>query len=139
MPENAFVNCPVPPTEAGVAVALGSAKFVWDEFRATLVREKIADSQVWKTHSPKWGWSLRMLKKKRTIVWLSPGRGEFAALFILGARAVAAARAAKLPRAVVAALDGAPKYPEGTGLRLVVKSPRSLRALRQLATIKAAN
>jgi hypothetical protein len=56
-----------------------------------------------------------VLKKKRTIVWLSPGRGGFNVLFILSDRAVAAARAAKLPRAVLAALATAPKYPEGTG------------------------
>lgn len=139
MLENAFINRPAAPADADVGAALGPAKAAWDEFLDDLAREKIADTRIWKSHSPKWGWSLRVLKKKRTIVWLSPGRGGFNVLFILGDKAVAAARAAKLPRAVVSALDAAPKYPEGTGLRLIAKSPRDVPALLRLAAIKAAN
>ena len=139
MLENAFVNRPSPPTEADLATALGSAKAAWEEFLAALVRDQLATSHEWKSHNPKWGWSLRVLKKKRTIVWLSPGRGGFNVLFILGNKAVAAARATRLPKAITQALDAAPRYPEGTGLRLVAKTARDLPALLQLAAIKAAN
>lgn len=139
MLENAFINHPSPPAEADLTAALGAAAPIWDAFLLALSGAGIADTRVWKSHSAKWGWSLRVLKKKRTIVWLSPGRGGFDVLFILGERAVAAARSSKLPRHVLAALNAAPKYPEGTGLRLTVKSPRDLPALRKLAAIKAAN
>lgn len=60
-------------------------------------------------------------------------------LFILGDKAVQTARAAKLPVAVLRALDAAPKYPEGAGLRFSVSSARSLPAVKQLAAMKAAN
>jgi len=33
----------------------------------------------------------------------------------------------------------APKYPEGTGIRLTVKSPKDIAALLKLAAIKLAN
>lgn len=139
MLENAFINRPAPPADGDLATALGPAKAVWDEFLAALERDQLANAREWKCHSPKWGWSLRVLQRKRTIVWLSPGRGGFNVAFILGEKAVAAARAARLPQVVAQALNTAPKYPEGTGLRLVVKSARSLGALRRLAAIKAAN
>ncbi len=139
MLENAFINRPTPPTDADLADALGAAKTVWDDLLATLARDQIATSHEWKTHHAKWGWSLRVLKKRRTIVWLSPGRDGFNVLFILGPQAVAAARAARLPAKVRQALATAPRYPEGTGLRLVARSGRALPALRQLAAIKAAN
>lgn len=139
MLENSFINRPAAPADVDLGEALGAAKPAWDEFLERLAREKIADTHVWKSHSPKWGWSLRVLKKKRTIVWLSPGRGGFNVLFILGDKAVAAARGAKLPRAILAALEAAPRYPEGTGLGLVAKSPRDLPALQKLAALKAAN
>jgi hypothetical protein len=139
MLENAFINRPTRPTDADLVSALGAAQPVWDELLATLAREQLTTGHEWKTHNVKWGWSLRVVKKKRTIVWLSPGHGGFNVSFILGDKAVAAARAARLRMDVRHALATAPHYPEGTGLRLVVKSARDLPALRQLAAIKAAN
>ena len=138
-PPNAFIGRTTKPTETELGDALGPAGAVWDELLAKLAREHAADVHEWKCHSPKWGWSLRILRKKRTIVWLSPSTGCFEVLFILGERAMQAARAAKLPKAVAQTLATAPKYPEGTGVRLAVKSPRSLGALKQLAAIKVAN
>ena len=77
--------------------------------------------------------------KGTTIVWLSPQHDSFEVLFILGDKAVRAARQSDLPKRIVEALKEAPKYPEGTGVRLRVKSPRHLAALEKLAAIKLAN
>lgn len=139
MLENAFINRPTPPTDADLAAALGSAKAHWDDLLASLARDEITTGHEWKTHNAKWGWSLRVLKKKRTILWLAPGRDGFNVMFILGDKAVAAARAARLAMNIRHALATAPRYPEGTGLRLVAKSARDLPGLRRLAAIKAAN
>lgn len=116
-----------------------SISHVWDQFLAALAQQHGAAEGEWKSYALKWGWSLRVLRKKRTIVWLSPGIEEFEVLFMLGDKAVRAARESKLPRKSGDALAMAPRYPEGTGLRLIVKSPRSLAALKRLAAIKVAN
>lgn len=139
MLENAFINHPTPPTDADLATALGDAKAVWDDLLATLARDGITTGHEWKSHNAKWGWSLRVVKKKRTIVWLSPGRDGFNVLFILGDKAVAVARTARLRMDARHSLATAPRYPEGTGVRLVAKSVRDLPVLCQLAAIKAAN
>jgi hypothetical protein len=137
---NAFIGKKEPPTDSDLTTALGPTKTAWDQFLAGLAREHDVTGREWKNYySAKWGWSLRVLRKKRTIVWLSPSNDGFEVLFILGERAMQAARAAKLPQAVAQALATAPKYPEGTGVRLRVNSSRSLRALKQLAAIKVAN
>lgn len=80
-----------------------------------------------------------MKQKKRVIVYMAPGDGCFRVSFILRDKAVTAARAGKLPKAVLKALDEAPKYPEGTGLRLVVSKPGDLAAIRTLIGVKLAN
>ena len=36
-------------------------------------------------------------------------------------------------------MNTAPKYPEGTGVRFTMKTPKDLAAVRQLAAIKLAN
>jgi hypothetical protein len=139
MPENAFINRTAPPTDADVAAALGPAKAAWDQLLSDLAQELDVNVHEWKCHSPKWGWSLRAKRMARTIVWLSPSQSCFTVLFILGDKAVRAARQSKLPQRIVETLDAAPKYPEGTGVRLQVKNARMVGTLKKLAAIKLAN
>ena len=136
---NAFINKTKPPTDAQLAAALGAAKPTWDQLLASLAQEIEANVHEWKCYSPKWGWSLRVKRKARTIVWLSPSAGDFEVLFILGEAAMLAAQQTRLPQRVVQIINEAPKYPEGFGVRLRVKSRRDLAALRKLAMIKLAN
>lgn len=136
MLENAFIGRAEKPTDTDLSTALGRTKAVWDQLLLDLAREHGAETHEWKSYSARYGWSLRIVRKKRTIVWLSPGEGGFMVLFILGEKAVAAARSANLTEKVRLALEVAPKYPEGTGLRLLVKSARDLPPLSALAAIK---
>jgi hypothetical protein len=80
-----------------------------------------------------------MKRKKRTIVYLGPSLGCFQVSFVLGPRAVEAARESELPESVVKAINEAPRYAEGTGVRFVVSSTRDLEPLRTLVHIKLAN
>ena len=50
-----------------------------------------------------------------------------------------AARQSKWPKRVIKVMDEAPKYMEGTGIRLEVKSARDIGMLKKLAAIKLAN
>lgn len=95
--------------------------------------------QEWSSFSPKYGWSLKLKQKKRTIVYLGPRAGGFLASFVLGDRAVAAARESSLSSAVLRLLEEAPRYAEGTGLRLMVKSSRDVPSVVKLVQIKLAN
>ncbi len=139
MRTNAFIGKKARPTGAELAAALGPAQATWDKLLSDLAQEHGVNVLEWKCSSPKWGWSLRVKRKARTIVWLAPSAGRFTVLFILGDKAMRAARQTKLPRRVTQAMDKAPKYPEGTGLRFEVKSPGILGALKTLAAIKIAN
>jgi hypothetical protein len=78
------------------------------------------------------------MRKKRTIVWLAPCLGYFQVAFIFGDKAMQAARQTKWPKRIVKVMDEAPKYPEGTGIRLKVKSSRDIGTLKKLAAIKLA-
>lgn len=135
---NAFIGKPKPPTAAELAAALGPTKPVWDALIADLQRAGVAD-QEWNTYSPKAGWSLRLKRKGRNIVHLAPCPGCFRAALILGDKAMAAARRSKLPQRVIKILDAAPRYPEGTGIRLEIKKPKDIEMVKQLAAIKLAH
>ncbi len=124
------------PDDKALAKGLGPAKKLWDEF----VRH-IADTYPPVTEA--WGfykaWSLRLKRKKRTIVYLLPREGFFLCAFVFGGKATAAARQAKLPKAVVKAIDEAPVYAEGRGFRLEVRTARDVETMKALAAIKTAN
>jgi hypothetical protein len=136
---NAFIGITVQPTEMEIYATLGPSATTWKQLVDWLAQEQGVAEQEWKSSSPKYGWSLRLKLKKRTIIYLGPCTGCFRASFVLGDKAVAAARVSSLPKPILKLLDEAPRYAEGTGLRLIVKTERDLPAIRKLALIKLAN
>ena len=136
---NAFIGKTAKPSADELDSALGSSAIVWDQLIDWLEKEHGVNIQEWNSYSIKSGWSLRLKLKKRTIVWLAPCQGCFRVAFILGDRAIEATKQIDLPAEVAAAIAQAPKYPEGTGIRLVVKRASDLIAIRKLAAIKLAH
>ena len=135
MSPNAFIGRTQAPTDDELSAELGAARALWDE----LITELALPIQEWNSYSPKAGWFVKLKLKKRTIVYLSPRRGNFQVSFILGPKAVEAARQAKLSKTLMKIIDEAPRYPEGTGVRLEIKARRDLAAVKKLAAIKLAN
>src|SRR5690242_12188776 len=84
---NAFVGKAVEPSDAELAVELGSAQALW-----TKLRDEVGLGGEWHSYSKKAGWSLRLRKGERNIVYLVPGRGEFDISMVFGDRAVAVAK-----------------------------------------------
>ena len=139
MNPNAFIGRTKAPSDADLAAALGAVKPLWDEIVADMAHELGLTGSEWKSYGAKHGWALQLRRGKRNIVHLAPCEGSIHVLFILGARAVAAARAARLGAAGAKLLDEAPRYPEGTGIRLEVSRPRQIPLVRKLARIKLDN
>jgi len=136
MTTNAFINKTKPPTNSELSAALGATKPIWDALLVAVAQECDASIREWRSYSPKSGWALRVQRKARTIIWLAPAQDCFEVLFILGEAAMAAARQTRLPQRVLQAINEAPKYPEGSGVRLRVKPLRDLAAVKKLALIK---
>ena len=136
---NAFLGRTAQPAAEEVSAALGASAAPWKQLVDWLADEQGVADQEWKSSSPKYGWSLLLKLKKRTILYLAPCQGCFRVSLVLGDRAVAAARNCGLSQNTLKLLEEAPRYAEGTGLRLVVKSPRDLISIRKLILIKLAN
>ena len=137
---NAFIGKSKQPSPEELSAALGPTATFWNGFVAWMGSELGVVTQEWKGVYPnKYGWSLRLKMKSRNIVYLSPYSGFFMVGFILSDRALKAAKEAHFSTAVAKAIAAAQHYPEGTGLRLPVKTARDLPPLRKLAAIKLAN
>jgi hypothetical protein len=137
---NAFKGSETPPTPAEIAIALGPTISLWNQFIRWMADEEGIYGQEWKgVVVKKYGWSLRLKQKSRNIVYLGPGVGCFMVSFVLSDKAVKIAREEKLPKAAAKVIAAAPRYPEGNGIRLVVKRASDLRSIQKIAVIKLAN
>lgn len=133
---SAFTDKSHQPVEKDLQSVLGKAYTAWARL-IQLVSDRIAPiSPVWGFTSASYGWSLRLKRKDRVILYLTPRESHFLASFALGEKAVAAAHARKLSARVIKAIDSAPKYAEGRGVRLEVRQVREVPALVTLAEIK---
>jgi hypothetical protein len=139
MTPNAFIGRTKAPTEPDLAAALGPAKPLWDLVVVDMAQELSLADREWKSYGPKYGWALRLKRGKRNIVHLAPCQGCFTVLFILGDRAVSAARASRLSRVATKLFDEAPRYPEGTGIRFQAKRSKDIPLIKKLAKIKLEN
>ena len=137
---NAFIGKANEPTRTEVAEALGAKVKLWDELIELMTEKEGVSEQEWKgVVVKKYGWSLRLKKKGRNIIYLSPGKDCFMASFVLNDKALREAKQAHLSKSVQDALEAAPRYPEGNGLRLLVRRAGDVGAIRKIAAIKIAS
>jgi hypothetical protein len=126
------------PTLKELAAVLGRSAPHWDVLTQHLQDEYGPLAQEWHFAGDKYGWSLRLKKAKRTIIYLLPEKDAFLAALVFGERAVAAIRQSDLPADVKALVEAARPYAEGRGIRLEVRRRTDVDCVRKLAAIKMA-
>ena len=115
--------------------ALGAGKELWDQLVSDLTAEHRL-AQEWNSSSKTLGWSLRLKRGDRNIVYLSPLHGRFRASFALGDRAVKAALQSDLQKPTIKFIKEAKRYAEGTALRIDVKASKDVEVVKKLTAIK---
>src|SRR5512141_3318202 len=106
---SAFGDRENPPEEKSLRKTLGKASAAWAALKAgASISGTLAEE--WAFSASAAGWSLRLKDGKRVIVYMTPQEGRFLVSFALGEKAVAAARAARLPAALLAEVAAAPRY-----------------------------
>ena len=127
------------PQDEELTVVLGPAAGLWRELISRIDARYEPLAQDWGFSGAKWGWSLRLKHKKRAVLYLTPAEGFFYAGLALGQKAVDAAHEGALPKKILEAIDGSPKYAEGRGVRLEIRSEKDVESVVLLADIKMAN
>ncbi|MGD2152670.1 MAG: DUF3788 domain-containing protein [Gemmatimonadales bacterium] len=136
---SAFDDKSKAPRPAELKKTLGRTGGLWDELKDHLESEYQPLSEKWTFAGQKWGWSLQLKQKKRTILYMTPREKFFSVGFVLGERAVQAAGESGLPGSVLAMIDSARRYVEGRGVRIEVRTKKDLEVTKRLAAIKMAN
>lgn len=136
---NAFCGWDEPPSEGELANALGRSKSLWDQLLTDFADDLKLSSREWGTSSRKLGWSLRIKRGDRIIVYLAPMHNGFRASFALGDKAVQAALDSKLTPAVNSLIRSAKKYAEGTAVRVNVGNSEDVVMVKKIAEAKLRN
>jgi hypothetical protein len=127
------------PTDADLRRALGKAHALWERLIADVDARIGPVNGVWGFTSATTGWGLRLRRKERVILYMTPRDGAFLVSFALGEKAVADAMKRRLPATLARAIESAPRYAEGRGVRVEVTKLSQLPGLVALAEAKNAN
>ncbi len=124
------------PDDADLAQVLGAAKSHWDALVAH-IRERCPDAtHEWKHYGAKYGWQLRVVFRKKALVYLIVHRGGFNAALALRPPAVAALRDAGLPEELVREIEAAKDAHEGRPARIFVKTKKDAVVAAKLIGLK---
>ena len=127
------------PSPTEVKGSLGPSARLWARLVAGVAKVHAPIEQAWTFSGPKYGWSLRLKRKDRVVLYLIPQVGHFLVGVVLGEKAVRDARNADLPAAVLEAIERARPYAEGRGIRVPVRNAGGVRAAMKLAALKMAH
>jgi hypothetical protein len=127
------------PTDEMLSQALGATFDYWKQIIDYLKSEIDGVLEDWKFYGKKYGWQLKMLKKKRNLLFLIPSEGVFSVVFVFGDKAVAAVEQSDLPDTIKTELANAKKYMEGRGIKIEINSADEVEHVKKLVRIKVAN
>jgi hypothetical protein len=127
------------PPEAGeLDAGLGRSARAWKQLVAGVARRHAPIEAVWNFAGAKFGWSLRLRRNDRVLLYLIPQGGHFLVGVVLGEKAVKGARESGLPSAVLELIDAARPYAEGRGIRIPVSRAADLDVVLDLVALKLA-
>ena len=126
---------PVPSDLKGV---LGKAAGLWNQLISRVAQNHPPIAELWHFGGSKYGWSLRLKRRDRIVLYLIPQRGHFLVGLVLGDKALEDIKKQHLPPEILAAVASSPRYGEGTGVRLPVATTRDVRAVEKMTAAKMA-
>jgi hypothetical protein len=133
---SAFEDPSSPPAPAEVAGVLGASAPLWDQLVSEVTASYPPITALWSFAGVKYGWSLRLRRRDRNLLHLTPQPGTFLLGVVLGEKAAQAAHDGELPQAVLEVIDEAPRYGEGRGVRMQVATAADVETARLLTTLK---
>ena len=125
---------PTAPTRSEIDAVIGDGSALLEAFLARNPELR----PEWKYYGAKYGWGLKLFLKKRNMCFVGHEPGGLALSFIYGERAFERLIGSDLPAEVREVAESAKRYPEGRGVRLVLRDASDLDAAQLLLEVKRA-
>ena len=121
-----------PPSTRELATLLGGSYAAFQ----TLTRRSTGTTRVWRRYGKKSPWVLKVSQGERTLLYVTPKRGEFEVTVVLGERAVEAALTGRVRESLHTSIRSAKRFVEGRSIRVVVSGERDLAGVNELVAVK---
>lgn len=131
----AFLDKSHAPQTAELKKTLGRSAAVWEAILTRVATTYPPVTAEWNFSGVKYGWALRLKQQGRVILHLTPQDGQFLAGLVVGEKAAARSKR-ELSKAACAAIDAAPRYAEGIGVRLTVARSKDAAVVHELLAAK---
>jgi hypothetical protein len=124
------------PTDAALTRSLGGNKAHWDALADHVANACEGLECEWKFYGAKHGWTYKVSRKRKAVLYMTPHRTDFTASMALRDEAIEALRRADLPRELIAEIEASKAYPEGRPARVRVTSRAKVVLVKKLVAIK---
>lgn len=126
------------PSDAELTVVLGMARSLWSSIVQAVEAEASPLTAAWKPSKSDFGRMCLLQHKKRTLLYLTPGKEAITVAIVLGERAYGLAMDSALPAEIKKMFSEARPYAEGRGIRFSVSSKGDISTIKELMRIKNA-
>lgn len=126
----------ITPNDAMLTHELGAAMDWFNQICVFIENNFGSLSREWRYYGQKSGWVLKLIHKKRNLLFVVPLHGSFKVVFTFGDKAFYAIMDGDAPGYIQKALLDATKYSEGRTIQLHMKSDEQLHPILELIKIK---
>ncbi|MCL2615850.1 MAG: DUF3788 domain-containing protein [Dehalococcoidia bacterium] len=127
------------PDGAMVAAVVGDTYILWNKLLNHIKEKYPSVTEEWKYYGKAFGWTFKVISRKRNLLFLVPLDGCFRVRIVLGEKAVACAESADLPDELKLAICNATPHIEGRSIDLDISCPEQLETVKTLLKIKFDN
>jgi len=133
-----FNDKTVMPNNSMVVAALVDTYALWVRLQNYVKSEYPNVIEEWKHYGKASGWCLKLISKKRNLLFFIPLNGCFRIRIVLGEKAVACLEAIKLSNEIKKAIYAATSYVEGRSIEIDVTCCEQIETIKSLLDIKFA-
>jgi hypothetical protein len=127
---------PPPPDNAELARVLGSVAGLWTKLQTAIRTSYAPVTERWVYGGSKYGWTCRLERGKKGILYMTPDAGHFRVAMALSDAAREAVLASDVPVQLRDALASATRAIEGWPVRMPVRSADDVAIALKLAELK---
>lgn len=126
----------IEPTERMLEQDLGQCKPFLDQISSFIAQNYGNLKPAWKFYNKKTGWILKLLSKKRNVIFVVPCQNYFKVAFTFGDKAVNLIEQGSFPMMIKLKLKSTRKYMEGRTIDFHVKTASDLETVLGLIAVK---
>ena len=136
MEKNVLTDKEEYPSDEVLKRTLGAAKEVWDAFFDFLAEHDTLYSGEWRYYKDGNSWLYKLVKKKKTVCWISVYEGKFKTTFYFPDKAEELILNSRLKKALKEAFVNGKHYGKTRGLTVDIKKTQDLSSTKKLIEIK---